>query len=135
MADAVFVIDGPERARAAYQYIAGHWMDAKRSGRPLVITVEQEHRQRSHAQNKRLHAMLQQMSEQVYVNGQRYAMETWKEWYRRRYIGTEEIELPGGHRVERGISTTTQSVEEAQRAMEQLAADVLQEFDVELLSP
>lgn len=74
---------------------------------PLLIEVGPYHEQRSTAQNKLLHAILRDVADNLVVRGQRFSQEAWKELFRRRFIGTEEVVLPSGERIERGISTTT----------------------------
>ena len=128
--DRVFVIDGPVRARAAYEYIAAHWLEAVRRGTPLVVSVEQQHRQRTIAQNKRLHALISEIAAYP-IHGHTFSPEAVKEWIRRRFIGTEEIDLPDGTRIERGISTTTLSVDECQKLMEQIEAWAATELGIE----
>jgi hypothetical protein len=73
-------------------------------------------------------ALLRSISEQAWVDGRQFDSETWHEHFRRTLIGTEEIHLPDGTRIERGISTTTLSVSEFTSFMdriEQYAAEQL----------
>ena len=91
-------------------FIRANWKACLDAGEPLVVEIRQRGDRRSREQNKRLHAMLQAISEQAWVNGRQFDAETWKEHFRRTMIGTEEINLPDGTRIERGISTTTLSV-------------------------
>jgi len=100
--------------------VKANWLGAVKRGRPLVVTLEDDIRQRSLEQNKRMHALLQEVAESAVVNGERFSMETWKEFFRRRLIGLEEFKLPDGTLIERGISTTTLSVAECQAFMEQI---------------
>lgn len=74
---------------------------------PIIIEVADFHEKRSVAQNKLLHAILRDVAENLVVDGKRFSQAAWKEEFRRRFIGTEEIDLPGGKRIEQGISTTT----------------------------
>lgn len=74
--------------------------------RPILVEVGPYTEQRSSAQNRLLHAILRDVAENLEVHGQRFSPDAWKELFRRRFIGTEEIELPSGERIERGISTT-----------------------------
>lgn len=132
MEGTVFVVDNPVRARAVCQHIATSWPLAARMGRPLVVTVEVEHRQRTIAQNKRLHALIQHIADHAVVDGRRFSADAIKEYVRRRWIGTEEVELPDGTRIDRGISTTTLSVEQCARLMESVEAWAVTDLGIDL---
>lgn len=86
--------------------------------KPLLIEVSPYSEQRTSSQNRLLHAVLRDVAENLVVSGQRFSSEAWKEMFRRKFIGTEEIELPGGERIERGISTTTLSVGQMSEAID-----------------
>jgi hypothetical protein len=75
--------------------------------------------------------MLNEISQNAYLNGRRYEMEAWKEFYRARYIGTEEIELPDGRRIERGISTTTLDRESFANFITEIEAHATTELGIE----
>src|SRR5437899_10454882 len=78
---------------------------------PIVIEVASYSGQRTSSQNRLLHAILRDVADSIEVNAERFSAEAWKELFRRRCIGTEELVLPTGERIERGISTTTLTVE------------------------
>jgi hypothetical protein len=101
-------------------FIRANWRACLEAGEPLRIEVTQRGDKRSVEQNIRLHALLREIAEQAWINGRQYDMETWKEHFRRSYIGTEEINLPDGTRIERGISTTTLSVSEFASLMDRI---------------
>lgn len=63
---------------------------------------------RSLAQNRRWHAMLNQIAADVWIDGRQYSKDAWTEYLKIKFIGF--IDLPGGGKV--GISTTTLSIEE-----------------------
>lgn len=129
-----FVISEPQHAQAACRYIAGNWMYAKRKGRPLIVTVEIEHKQRTTEQNKRLHALIRAIAEHP-IAGQQFGFEALKEYIARRWIGIETIDLPDGARVERAMSTTTLSVEQCARLMDILEAWAATDLGIELQHP
>lgn len=132
MSDATFVIDGSLRYRAAVQYLSANWQAAAKAGRPLVVSIEREHRQRTLAQNKRLHALIGEIAQHP-IHGQHFTAEAIKEYVRRRWIGTEEIDLPDGTRIERGLSTTTLSVEECARVIDAVEAWAATELGIEFV--
>ena len=106
----VFDIRQEAHIVACGAFIRANWRACADAGEPLRVEVSQKGDKRTTEQNKRLHALLQAISEQAWVAGKQYDTETWKEHFRRSLIGTEEIVLPDGTRIERGISTTTLSV-------------------------
>lgn len=96
--------------------------------RPLLIEVAEYAEQRTSAQNRLLHALLRDVADSIEVEGKRFNAEAWKETFRRRCIGTEELVLPTGERIERGISTTTLTVEQMGIALDQFQAWLASEF-------
>ena len=112
MSTRTFVLRSDTNAQALWNFLKHNWRALADAGKPLAVDVSEYHAKRSLDQNKRLHAMLNEISQSAYLNGRRYEMEAWKEFYRSRFIGTEEIELPDGRRIERGISTTTLNKQE-----------------------
>jgi hypothetical protein len=107
------------------------WLSMADMGKPFSVDVSEYHAKRSLDQNKRLHAMLNEISQSAYLNGRRYEMEAWKEFYRSRFIGTEEIELPDGRRIERGISTTALNKQEFADFMTAIESHATQNFGIE----
>lgn len=97
-------------AQALWAFLRANWEAMSRQGKPLAVTVAEHKAKRSLDQNARLHAMLTDIAEQAWIEGRQFSMETWKEHFRREFIGTEEYDLPSGKRSERGISTTTLDV-------------------------
>ncbi|MDZ4344449.1 MAG: recombination protein NinB [Candidatus Binatia bacterium] len=95
---------------------------------PLLISVTPYSEQRTLAQNKLLHALLRDVADQVEVRGRRFSAAAWKEEFRQRFIGTEEIDLPSGERIERGISTTTLNVGQMAEAITMFQAWLASEF-------
>lgn len=95
---------------------------------PLLIEVSDYSEQRTSAQNRLLHAILRDVAESVRVSGQTFSSDAWKEMFRRKFIGTEEITLPDGQRIERGISTTALNVGQMTEAIDRFQAWLAQEF-------
>lgn len=96
--------------------------------RPLLVEVAEYAEQRTSSQNRLLHALLRDVADSIEVDGKRFSAEAWKETFRRRCIGTEELVLPTGERIERGISTTTLTVEQMGIALDQFQAWLASEF-------
>lgn len=88
---------------------------------PFEIVLRPLKAKRSADQNRRYWALLREVAAVVWVDGRQYADEVWHEHFKRELIGREEITLPSGEVETRGISTTTLSVEEMGRYMDEIA--------------
>jgi hypothetical protein len=127
----VFILQKEENARALFAFLKANWRALAGQGKALSVTVTEHKKQRSVVQNKRLHAMLADIAEAAYVNGSQYSQEAWKEYYRRKFIGAEEVRFPDGAMQERGISTTTLSVAEFADFMSRIEAHAIMELGIE----
>jgi hypothetical protein len=103
-----------------------------KSGHPLAVTVAEHKKRRSDEQNRLFHALLNTIAESASVEGRQYPAEVWKEQIRRRFIGTEEIDLPDGTRIERGISTASLNVAEFSKLVEVVQAWATTELNIEI---
>lgn len=128
-----FLIRDESHANAAIALIKGNWSAMAQSGKPMSVTVQESGSKRTTDQNKRLHAILTDIANQAWVNGRQYDVETWKEYARQKYIGVEEIDMPDGSRIKRGISTTTLNVAEFANFMNQIELDAAENLGVELV--
>lgn len=124
-----FVIYGQEHAAQLLAFVKANAKAMADAGRPLAVTVEEHKAKRSNAQNRRYWALLRQISESAFVNGRQYGDDAWHEFFKRRFIGLEE--LPGGH--ESGISTATLDVAGFGEYMEQIEAYAATDLGIELL--
>lgn len=120
-----FVLRADTMAEALWAFLRHNWRAMAAQGKPLAVTVTEHREKRTTAQNARLHPILEEIAQQAWIAGRRYDAETWKEHYRRKFIGTEEIDLPDGTRIERGISTTTLDVAEFSTFMDKIQADAV----------
>ncbi len=129
-----FVLRSDKEAQALWKFLKVNWKGMADTGRALEVSIGEYKHKRSVEQNKRLHALLTDIAESAYVNGFQYSSESWKEYYRRKFIGTEEIRFPDGTAQERGISTTTLSVSEFADFMNRIEAHAVSELGVFLPS-
>ena len=90
------------------------------SGKPVEVIVRNRKSKRSTEQNRRYWAILRDVSESVWLNGKRYPDEVWHEQFKRMLIGMEEIPMPDGTIVVRGISTATLDVAAFGQYMERI---------------
>jgi len=111
-----------ERAMQALRLALSDWRTAAALQAPLTVTVAEYKARRNGAQNALLHAMLTQIAEGVHPDGRTFGVEEWKELVRRKFIGTEEVDLPDGTRTVRGLSTTTLSVGQFADLIDQVSA-------------
>ena len=126
-----FVLRTDGNAKQLWGFLRSNWLAMAQAGKPLAVTVTEAKSKRSDDQNRKLHALIRDIAETAWVDGEQYSPEAWKEEIRRRFIGTEEIELPGGTVVERGISTTTLSVQDFSDLIEQVQQWAITELGVE----
>lgn len=104
--------------KAAYQLS----VELVAMGGAWELIVRPRKSKRSIEQNRRLWALLREVSANVWLNGKKYSDEVWHEHFKRTLIGCNEIELPDGTTELRGISTTTLSVAEFGDYMTQIEA-------------
>lgn len=126
-----FILRGPEHAKALTDYLKANAGPQAAAGKPFCVTVDEYRAKRSAEQNRLFHALLNVIAENASIDGKYYDAETWKELIRRKFIGTEEINLPDGSRIERGISTASLSVAEFTLLIERVQAWAQTELNVE----
>lgn len=108
----VFVLSDEFQTRRLWAFLKNNAKACAEAKKPLQVTVGEYKRNRSVEQNKMLHRLLTHIVENAWVAGRQYDLETWKEHFRRTFIGCEEYTLPSGEIQQRGISTTTLDVKE-----------------------
>lgn len=128
----VFVLRQDGHLRQLQGFIGANWEACAKNGKPLEVVISEHRAKRSVEQNAKLHALLSEIAGNAWVNGKQFDADTWKEHFRRLYIGTEEIILPDGKRIERGISTTTLDVEQFSSLIEKINAYAATELGLEL---
>jgi hypothetical protein len=115
-----FVLRSETHTQAVVAFIQSNALAMAAAGTPLAVTVTLAKSKRSLEQNARLHALLTDIAANAWVEGRQYDLETWKEFFRRKFIGIEEYHFPDGTGSERGISTTTLNVEDFGKFMDQI---------------
>lgn len=124
-----FVIYGQEQAQQLLAFVKANAKAMAEQGRPLAVTVEEHKAKRSPAQNRRYWCLLRGIAEAAYVGGKQFSDEAWHEFFKRKFIGLEE--LPGGSNA--GISTTTLDVAGFGAYMEQIEAYAVTDLGIELV--
>ena len=128
-----FLLLREEHIAACIAFLRANWQALAQQGKPLSVSVSEKGAKRTVDQNARLHALLREIASQAWVNGRQYDAETWKEFARRKWIGTEEIVMPDGSRTERGISTTTLGVEDFNKLMANIELYAAEELGIAIV--
>jgi hypothetical protein len=86
-------LHNPQQAHAALTGQAWPWIKAQTvAGRALVAEVRLLDDDITNKQRGYLHGgVLTQISQDAVVNGERYPMEVWKEWYRSQFLGFKVV--------------------------------------------
>lgn len=128
----IFILRDQVHVRSMQAFVDANWRAMSQREKPLQVTVAEYRESRTVAQNAKLHALLQEIADNAWVDGKQFDMETWKEFFRRRMIGSEETVLPDGEIIERGISTTTLDVVEFSTLIEKIQAYAATDLGLEL---
>lgn len=97
---------------ACIAFLKMNWYSCQAQGEPLRVEIHQRGNRRTLEQNRRYWAVLNEIADQAWVDGKQYDADTWHEHFRRAFIGKNEVVMPSGEIIERGISTTTLNVSE-----------------------
>lgn len=124
-----FVLRTDDNAQSLWGFLRANWKALAAQGKPLQIVVSQYKATRSQSQNKRYWAILNQIAADAYVGGKQFSAESWAEFFKRKFIGIEE--LPGGS--QQGISTTTLDIGEFGEYMTKIEVYAAQELGIEIL--
>jgi len=127
-----FLLVDEYRWDTAKRFLESNYAAFAENENPLRIIVTSAEAKRNALQNRRYwKAVLEPISEQVWVEGRQYDKDTWHEYYARRFGYFEEMQLPkGGTPVLRRRSTTEYTVSEFADYMSHVEADAAQEFGV-----
>lgn len=99
------------------------------AGKPLLIEVCDYKAPKTRAQEKLFHSVLGDVAEQVEVRGRKFSLESWKEYFARKYLGVVEIVMPDGEIVTRRRSTAEANVEEYNVMIDNTLAELARDFD------
>lgn len=126
-----FVLDNEPRWNAAKLFIDSNWrgfVDQKSPIRLIITTAESK---RNNEQNRRYwKAVIEQIADQVWLDGRKFSKETWHEHYAEKFGIEEEIRMPTGELRLRRKSTTEYKVKEFSDYMAKVEADAAQEYGV-----
>ena len=91
---AQFLIHNDAIAANVSAVIKNNWQAMKAKDEVLEVVLRPYKSSRNLEQNKRLHAMLQDIADQVWHDERQYPMEVWKEFFKQKFLGC--VELPNG---------------------------------------
>ncbi|VVD90962.1 hypothetical protein PCO31110_01617 [Pandoraea communis] len=100
-------------------------------GEPIRLIVTTDEKKRNVQQNKKLHAMLQEIADNAWWNGRQYPMEFWKEYYRRRFLLKDEYQLDDGGIIHVYWSTADLSVGHFGELIERIQMEAAHDFGID----
>jgi hypothetical protein len=104
------------------------------NGSPLRIILTSEERKRNNQANRFYWgAVLRNIAEQAWVNGQQFSAEVWHEHYARKFGVCEDVTLPSGEVIVRRKSTADMSEKEFSEYTTRIQADAAQTLGVEFV--
>lgn len=125
----IFILREERNAQSLWTFLKQNWKALAQDGRPLSITVAEHKAKRSIDQNKRYWAILNDIAENVWLNGKQFSSEAWHEYFKAKFIGLEET--PDGRMV--GISTTALNTAEFTDFMNKTEAHAATELGLEMM--
>lgn len=124
----LFVLRSKVQAESLWAFLRQNWEALAKQDKPLAVMVSEHKTKRSVEQNRRYWAILNYIAESAFVGGKRFSAESWHEYFKRKFIGLEE--LPDGGNV--GISTTMLEVPEFNDYMRSCEQYAVNELGLEL---
>lgn len=113
MAEHKFNIYGADGMRTAFVACFRLCQELFASGsQGFELTLKPIKSKRSVEQNKFYWKLLRHIAEVTWIGDRRFTDQTWAEYFRQCFIGSDELLLPDGTTQYRGISTTRLNVQE-----------------------
>lgn len=126
-----FILTNDVAAKSLWAFLRSNWKAMADQGKALAVIVQPHKSKRSLSQNAKFHAVLNDIAEQAWVNGQQFPMVAWKEHYREKFVGIERVTLPSGKVREMSRSTTELDVGEMAELITKIQADAAMEYGME----
>lgn len=112
MSDRRFRIQGAAGLKMAFRSAYDLCQQLMGEGAAYELVLRPMKSKRSIEQNKRYWTLLREVSAVAWLNGRQFSDETWHEFFKRTFIGCDEIAMPDGSTELRGTSTTKLKVDE-----------------------
>lgn len=110
-------------------FIAQNWEAMAKTKAPMAITITDTKAKRSSQANRYYWAVLNQISEDAWMDGRQYSADVFHEYFKRQFIGV--IDLPGGHSM--AESTTKLDTAEFAAYVRKIEFFAAQELGVQLV--
>lgn len=118
MAAAQSIVLRTERDAQRLWGVLKGWLSMADLGKPIAVEVSEYHAKRSSQANRRYWALVKEISENAWLGGRKYSKDAWHEHLKREILGTEEVVLPSGEIMFRGISTSNLNTAEFSEFLE-----------------
>lgn len=126
-----FVIDREPVVLVAHRFVDSNWRSFEAANTPLRLIITTQEEKRREAQNRYYwRGVIQQISEQVWVDGRQYSKEVWHEHLAGMFGVMKELEMPDGSKRLVRKSTTDMSVKEFSHYIEECTAFAAMEYGV-----
>lgn len=112
MSERRFRIQGAAGLKMAFRSAYDLCRQLMGEGAAYELVLRPMKSKRSVDQNRRYWLLLREISAVAWLNGRQFSDETWHEFFKRTFIGCDEIAMPDGTSELRGISTTKLKVDE-----------------------
>lgn len=112
MSERRFRIQGAAGLKMAFRSAYDLCQQLLSDGTAYELVLRPMKSKRSIEQNKRYWLLLREIAATAWLNGRQFSDETWHEFFKRTFIGCDEIAMPDGSTELRGISTTKLKVDE-----------------------
>lgn len=112
MSERRFRIQGAAGLKMAFRSAYDLCQQLMGEGAAYELVLRPMKSKRSIEQNKRYWLLLREIAATAWLNGRQFSDETWHEFFKRTFIGCDEIAMPDGTTELRGISTTKLKVDE-----------------------
>lgn len=112
MSERRFRIQGAAGLKMAFRSAYDLCQQLMGEGNAYELVLRPMKSKRSIEQNKRYWLLLREIAATAWLNGRQFSDETWHEFFKRTFIGCDEIAMPDGSTELRGISTTKLKVDE-----------------------
>ena len=127
-----FILSGDGPVKALTAFVQANWKACAAADKPLTVLVSEHRAKRTTVQNKLYWVTLRDIAANAWVNGKQFDDETWHEHFKRLLLGVEEVALPSGEVLTRGISTTTLSIAEMADYIDRVADYAVEELGLEM---
>lgn len=96
--------------------------------KPILVEVCDWKAPKTAAQRNTFHVFLRDVAENLVVEGRKFSLEAWKEYFVSKYLGEVEIVMPTGEIRKRRMSTEEANVEQYSKLIDNTLAELARDF-------